>query len=314
MDLGNVRIVADPVNNALIITARAQDYKEIEAVIKELDALPLQVLIDATIVEVTLTGRLRYGLQWYFAHSADPSGAGVLGDMSNLTAPLASAFGGGFTYSLVTNAQKIRLELDLLAKDNKVNVISSPSVMSLNNQEAQIMVGTTVPVATSQTYGTLTAGAAVTSGFQYVDTGTILHVRPRVNAGGLVTMEVRQEVSAAQPVAIGNTNTNQISKRTISSAVAVNSGGTLVLGGLITDNRTTDVTGIPILSQIPYLGALFGTTDKNLTRTELVVLLTPRVVQQKRELDGITQEFKRKLTGLYEELSIRPGTPRTPPR
>ena len=93
-------------------------------------------------------------------------------------------------------------------------------------------------------------------------------------------------------------------------AVAVNSGGTLVLGGLIKDDRTTDVTGIPILSQIPYLGILFGTTDKNLIRTELVVLLTPRVVQQKRELDGITQEFKRKLTGLYEELSITPQAPR----
>jgi general secretion pathway protein D len=139
----------------------------------------------------------------------------------------------------------------------------------------------------------------VNSSFNYVDTGTILAVRPRVNAGGLVSMQVSQTVSAAEPVTIGNTSTNQIRQRVINSSVSVQSGGTLVLGGLIDDKRTNDVTGLPVLSQLPVIGWLFGTTDQNLNRTELVVLLTPRVVQQRRELDGITREFKSKLTGLF---------------
>ncbi|MGI9213023.1 MAG: secretin N-terminal domain-containing protein, partial [Methylococcaceae bacterium] len=203
-DLGTAKIVADPSNNALIIIAKAQEFKEIEAVIKELDVMPLQVLIDATVVEVTLSGSLQYGLEWYFNHG---QGAAVLGqktlgissgssssssDTSGTTSlpdinpeSLASLAGGGFGYSFINAAKDIRMLLNLLASDNKINVISSPSVMVLNNQEAQINVGDTVPLAVGQSnfFGGNLSGSTVTSSFQYVDTGVILRVRPRVNAG-----------------------------------------------------------------------------------------------------------------------------------
>lgn len=310
-EIGGMRIVADPANNALIITAKAQEYKEIEAVIKELDRVPLQVLIDASIVELSLEGQLRYGLQWLFNQG---SGAYALGSTGNLTADAlttaAAAAGGGFSYALVNSAKDIRIVLNALASENKVNVISSPSLMVLNNQEAQINVGDTVPLATAQTTGLAGVGVGnqptITSSFQYVDTGVILHVRPRVNAGGLVTLDITQEVSTPRPTTVGNTDTFIISKRSIESAVAVASGGTIALGGLIRDNQTKDLTGIPFLSKIPFIGSLFGTTTRNRTRTELVVLLTPRVVQERKDMGPITNEFKRRLTGLYEETG-RPG-------
>lgn len=334
-DLGNARIVADPANNALIIIAKAQEFKEIETVIKELDVMPLQVLIDATVVEVTLNGSLQYGLEWYFNHgqgvavlgqkslgisssSSSSSGSSTGTDSTNSNAisdinpeSLASLAGGGFGYSFVSAARDIRMLLNLLASDNKINVISSPSVMVLNNQEAQINVGDTVPLAVGQSnfFGGNMSGSTVTSSFQYVDTGVILRVRPRVNAGGLVTLEIMQEVSTPSEVKVGNTDTYKISKRSIQSAVAVNTGGTLALGGLIRDNRSKGQTGLPFLSKIPYLGNLFGSTKESVDRTELVVLLTPRVVQQKKDIAAVTHEFKRKLTGLFEETG-RPGETR----
>jgi general secretion pathway protein D len=312
-ELGGVRIVADPANNALIITAKAQEYKEIEAVIKELDRVPLQVLIDASIVELSLEGNLRYGLQWLFNQGSNAYALGSTGrDLTAdaLTTAAAAAAGGGFSYALVNSAKDIRVVLNALASENKVNVISSPSLMVLNNQEAQINVGDTVPLATGQS--TLLAGVgagnqpAITSQFQYVDTGVILHVRPRVNAGGLVTLDIRQEVSTPRQTTVGNTDTFIISKRSIESAIAVGNGGTIALGGLIRDNQTEDLTGIPFLSKIPFIGSLFGTTTRNHTRTELVVLLTPRVVQERKDIAPITNEFKRRLTGIYEGTD-RPG-------
>jgi len=323
-DLGMAKIVADPSNNALIIIAKAQEYKEIEAVIKELDVMPLQVLIDATVVEVTLSGNLQYGLEWYFNHgqgvavlgqkslgisssgSGDSGGSSTLPDINPES--LASLAGSGFGYSFVSAGKDIRLLLNLLASDNKINVISSPSVMVLNNQEAQINVGDTVPLAVGQSnfFGGNLSGSTVTSSFQYVDTGVILRVRPRVNAGGLVTLEIMQEVSTPSEVKVGNTDTFKISKRSIQSAVAVNTGGTLALGGLIRDNRSKGQSGLPFLSKIPYLGNLFGSTRESVDRTELVVLLTPRVVQQKKDISAVTHEFKRKLTGLFEETG-KPG-------
>jgi general secretion pathway protein D len=311
-DLGNVRIVADPANNALIVTARAQDYKEIEAVIKELDVLPLQVLIDATIAEVQLTDNLQYGLQWYMAHG---SGAAVLGTPGS--AILEAAASGGFSYSLVAAGRDIRVVLNLLASDNKVNVLSTPSLMVLNNQEANIKVGDQVPILTGQ-YGNFTGsgttpvtGNPVYSSFnsvQYRDTGVLLSVRPRVNAGGLVIMDLEQAVDNVRTQTSGNIDSPTITQRQIKSSVAVNNGDTLVLGGLINERTSFNKTGIPILYELPIIGSLFGQTQKTLDRTELVVLLTPRVVESRVKARDITNEFRRKLTGLYEGAPMKPGT------
>ncbi|MBS1214445.1 MAG: gspD, partial [Proteobacteria bacterium] len=295
MDLGReTRVVADPANNALIIFAKPADYKEIEAVIKELDVMPMQVLIDATVVEVSLKGELQYGLRWYFEHR----------DMGfvrgNPTSSIAQAnLAGGFTYSMVNAAKDIRVQLDLLAANNKVNVLSSPSLMVLNNQEAQINVGDKVPTPTATASNVLPGAATttLTSTLQYQESGTSLRLKPRVNAGGLVIMDVMQEISTPSKVTVNNTDTFQFAQRKIHSTVAVPDGESLALGGLIQDRESDAVTGIPILSQIPYLGWLFSTTIKSKERTELIVLLTPRTVNQKPDITRVTNEFRRRLTG-----------------
>jgi general secretion pathway protein D len=310
MDLGNnIRVVADPANNALIIFAKPADYKEIESVIKELDVMPMQVLIDATVVEVALTGDLQYGLKWYFEQGESGWAQG-----SEIGA-IATAAAGGFTYSLVNASKNIRVQLNLLAKDNKINVLSSPSLMVLNNQEAQINVGDRVPTPTATASNVLPGAptTTLTSTLQYQESGTSLRIKPRVNAGGLVIMDVMQEISTPTKVQVNGTDTFQFAQRKIHSSVAVPSGESLALGGLIQDKESDDVSGMPILSKIPYIGWLFSTTIKRKERTELVVLITPRTLEKRSDGTRVTNEFRRRLTGfgdLEGTGQSEPGYPR----
>jgi len=312
VDLGNnMRIVADPSNNALVILAKPQEYRDIEAVIKQLDVMPLQVLIDATIVEVSLTGSLKYGVQWLFSHGESATALTTSSAANTLTDAAAVAAGastGGFAYALAGN--NIKLLVNALAQDNKINVISSPSLMVLNNQEANINVGDRVPTPTG-TSTNLNSGSAgtpfVTSTIQYQDSGVTLKVRPRVNAGGLVIMEIVQEISTPTKTTVGGVETFSFAQRKIQSQVAVAGGDTLALGGLISNKSSNTQNGIPYLNQIPWLGALFGATNKEIQRTELVVLLTPRVVEKRQDAAAVTNEFRRKLTG------FGPGAAAAPP-
>lgn len=306
--IGNIRIVADPPNNALIITAKAQEYKEIEAVIKELDVLPLQVLIDATIAEVVLTDNLKYGIKWYFQQG---SNAGILRGIIDDYAEKAISAAQGYSFSYVMAGKDLRVLLQAQADKGKVNMLSAPSLMVLNNQEASMRVGDQVPILTGQ-YGNFTGGSSTITGnpvyssfnsVQYRDTGVLLNVRPRVNSGGLVNMDIIQTVSNVKPQPSGDTQqiaSPTIAQRQIKSTVAVQNGETLVLGGLIRENTSTTKSGIPLLYELPIIGDLFGATDMASERTELVVLLTPRIVDNQVKGREISNEFRRKLTGLYD--------------
>ena len=306
-DVGEVRIIADATNNSLVIVATAQEYEIIEEVIKKLDIVPLQVLVDATIIEVRLTDGLRYGLQWFFEHKGGSFlGTGILKDSTipinpNVPATFAAA-ASGFSYVLAAN--DVSVVLNALASDSKINVVSSPSLMVLNNQEASIKVGDQISIRTSST--TNTSGGAdplVTSQFQQQDTGVTLLVKPRVNPGGLVIMDVDQKVDNAAEASFGDSGNPDIFQRQIKSSVAVQSGETLVLGGLISETTTESESGIPFLYNLPLIGFLFGTTDTSVVKQELVILITPRVVENTRDARAVTLEFKRKLTGIYEEVS-----------
>ncbi|ANE55609.1 type II secretion system secretin GspD [Methylomonas sp. DH-1] len=309
-DMPNVKILADEGNNALIIVATAQEYAVIQRVLKQLDVLPLQVLIDATIVEVTLNDDLKYGLQWFFNHNNGGTNQITGGsdqglDVLNLTEKAAKALStGGFTYAFSSGSKDIQAVLNASAKNNNVNVISSPSLMVLNNQEASIKVGDSVPIRSSVSTN-LTSGGAnntpiQTSSIQMIDTGVNLSVRPRVNAGGLVLMDILQSVNQAIKTTTSDTiDSPTIQKREIESSVAVQSGETIVLGGLIRENNDYLRDGVPLLHEIPLIGPLFGGTTRNKDKTELVVLLTPRVMKSRQDAQDITQEFKRKLSGIY---------------
>ena len=228
--------------------------------------------------------------------------------MAVLPTPGSPTRAYAFSYSLVAAGKDVRLLLTAEANKNKVNVLSSPSLMVLNNQEATIKVGDQVPILTGQ-YGNFTGTGTTITGnpvyssynsVNYRDTGVLLTVRPRVNAGGLVIMDLEQAVDDVKEQTSGNINSPTITQRQIRSSVAVASGETLVLGGLIKEQTGNNRSGIPLLHDLPIIGSLFGSTNKTFARTELVVLLTPRVVENRGSAREITNEFRRKLTGLYD--------------
>lgn len=318
-----VRIIADEINNSIVVVATPQEYEKIHTVITQLDVMPLQVLIDATIVSVVLDDRLKYGIEWFLSHdnggtnvitSKNTSGgrsgpavnAPITGGIS-LRDAVAGVATGGLSYAFVSNSGDIRAILNASANDNKVNVISSPSLMVLNNQEASIQVGDEIPLRTSQSSTIPTTGQSFnqsglvqTSAIQQRKTGVKLKVKPRVNASGLVIMDIEQSVERPQKTTDSNIDSPTISTREITSNVAVHSGETVVLGGLIDENDTFNENGIPFLYQLPLIGPLFGATEKIKVKTELVVLITPRVVGSMQDGRLITDEFRRKLTGIYD--------------
>jgi general secretion pathway protein D len=301
-----VRVIPDEDNNSLVIVATAQAYKTLMDVITKLDISPLQVLIDATIIEVNLTDSLKHGIQWYFKHGFAGIGMAETKLSSNTDGSLAANY-DGFSYSVTDNASGVRAVLTALAEQNNVKVISSPSLMVLNNQEAMINVGDKVPIAVSSSTNTSGGGGEgtspiVTNLIDMVDTGVTLNITPRVNAGGMVIMTIEQEANEAITTTSSTLNSPTIQQRKIKSSIAVQSGDTIVLGGLIKDKRTGINSGIPLLKDIPYLGWLFSNQEKSVIRTELVVLITPRIVQNRNDAVLITTGFKRKLTGIFEEL------------
>jgi general secretion pathway protein D len=301
---GDIKIVADIANNSLIIIATPQEYSKILPVIKQLDIMPLQVLIDATIAQVDLKDDLKYGIKWFFANGDDAIGSGTA-HAFDLTA--AAATGG---LSAIYDAGSIKALLYAQADLNNVKIISSPSLLVLNNQEAKINVGDQVPIQTSTlsnaiaSTGTGTGnnnntGFAQANQIQYKDTGVTLEVTPRVNSNGMVIMDIQQIVSVAKETKTGVTTSPTINKEEIESTIAVKDGETLALGGLIQTTNQNNKSGIPFLHELPLIGPLFGSTDAKDDRQELVVLLTPRVVKTKQDARVVTDEFKRKLSNIY---------------
>jgi general secretion pathway protein D len=291
-----IRITPDNVNNALLIRCLPSEYAEIQQALKELDIPPLQVLIEASVAEVTLTNQLQYGIQYYF-HGGSTKVIQTTSTSQSVAAALP-----GFA-AIFTDGQSIPLILSALQSLTTVTVLSAPELMVLNNQTASLQVGDEVPIATEQSQSTLTSNAPVINSIQYQNTGVILKVTPRVNAGGLVTMDVSQEVSDVSTTTTSTLNSPTISERLISSSVAIHDGQTVALGGLISDSRNNGKSGIPVLQNIPVLGNLFSTTNNNLNRTELLVLLTPHVVGDQYQAQAVTDELREKLSATEAALA-----------
>lgn len=299
-----IRVVADEYNNALLIYAPGSEYRKIEAALRRLDLSPTQVLIEASILEVTLNDETRFGLQWFFEGGLGDGyrGSGLLTDRNSQalgrTVP-------GFSYSITNAAGQVRAVLNALATKSLVNVISSPSVMVLDNHTATIHVGDQQPIrSATQT----TDGGVTTSSIQYKDTGVMLQVTPSANSGGMVSMLIKQSVTDVGTVddATGQRSFNQ---RQMASKVAVRTGETVILGGLIRDSDNNGKQGIPWLVDVPVLGHLFGTTTTGTKRTELLVMITPRVVQSDQQVRDLGSEMRRRMSS----LQVLPGWERFEP-
>jgi len=284
---GNVRVVADEENNSLMIYSTGLQFRLIKTALDQLDVEATQVLIEASILEVTLTDKMRYGLEWTFNNSLGDgyNGTGLLTEGAS---EILSATVPGFSYAVADSAGNINAVLNALAEDNLINVISSPSVMVLDNHDAYIHVGDQVPIFSATT---TTDGGVQTQSVEYKDTGVQLNVRPSVNAGGLVTMQIEQSVTDVGSIDAA-TGQRAFLERSIMSRVAVRSDESVVLGGLIRENATNTESGIPLLYKLPVLGPLFGTTDKEDRRTELLVIITPKAIYNEEDLRKVSDEMR----------------------
>lgn len=302
-----IRVVANERNNALLIRATAGEYEMIYDTLKRLDIVPLQVMIEATIAEVTLNDDLRYGLNWFFEGQID-QGTNELTLSDTQTGAVAAQFPG---FSYLFESSSARVVLEALSRITDVKVISSPQLFVLDNQPARLQVGDEVPVATASVRSVIDDDSPVVNEIQFRDTGVILEVTPRVTTGGLVTLEIRQEVSDVVRTTTSNLESPTIQTRSIESTVAVQSASTVALGGLIQDNRERRESGLPVLSDIPVLGNLFKTTETRTERTELLILLTPRVARDRREAEAITRELQQRMRSvgaLNERLQGEPAS------
>jgi general secretion pathway protein D len=316
-----IRFVADEVTNAVIVTTYPRLWKEMEETIKKLDRMPRQVLIEVLAAEVTLTDEMRLGVEWAvrsgrFDASSSPSGT-LPGRPAQSLIPLGGAVPLGFNFFTFA-ADKFLAALNALATENKVNVLSNPSIMTAENKKAVINVSTSVPIVTSQQVPVATGGItgnAITQTVEYKDAGIILTVTPRIGEQGTVALDVKQEVNEVGENEPPPINSPRFTKREAETSVVLLRDQTLVLGGLIQNKRTRIRTGIPWLNRIPILGYLFGSVQDTTEKTELVLLITPRVVGTAVDAARITDQMRRVTPELEQSIRRAPRSPAptTPP-
>ncbi|KJU85975.1 General secretion pathway protein D [Candidatus Magnetobacterium bavaricum] len=302
----DTRIFYDDKTNSLIILALPKDYMFIEDLIKKIDIVPRQVLIEAMIVEIQLNEGLEFGVEWFLnskfgGHDTNLNswttsyGTNVLS--FDPTKPMAT---NAFTFAALNANSAVQGLLQTLSSKSTVNILSSPHILVTDNKEAKIQVGNKIPIATSST--NISGTTSLQQTYQYTDTGVILKVKPHINDSGLVNLEVSQEVSDVGAVISNGVNSPTITTRNISTNMVVQDGKSVVMGGMIQESSDNSGKGIPILSDIPILGYLFGYHKNTVKKTELMVIITPRVVKSIDEAAKMTEEFKSKLTGLQKRL------------
>ena len=309
---GEINVVVDETNNALVIRAFARDYRNIVETIKKLDIYPKQVLIEVLMAEITLDDANKFGIEWARFATREGTNPPLAQEIILNAVPAAAPFnqalaaGANFRYSIVELGGKISAAINAAASDNRLKVVSSPHILASNNKEAKIQVGASQPILTN-TYTTGIA-AGTTTGvvegtIEYKDIGIILTLTPRISDGGLVSMEVSVENSTVANTALGSLNNVPVfNKRTAKTVISIMEGQTIVLGGLIEETREANKSGVPLLSKIPLLGAVFGFQSYEKKKTELLILMTPHVISDLAQSNRITQEFKEKIEGLKKEM------------
>ena len=301
---GEIKIVADEVNNALLVRCSPQDFEVIKETIRQLDIVPKQVLIDVKIFEVVLTGNLSMGVSAFLqrrtnannittaSFSARPSD-GIPAGLN-----IATFANIGMTRELVAflNAQETR---------SRSRVLSAPSIVASDNVEAHIQVGQEIPILTAQGVvpGGTGGGSLFTNSIQNRSTGVILNVTPRINPSGWVTLKVNQEVSSPGPPPIGSSiESPSINIRSVTTQLTVKDGETIAIGGIISETKGVAKNRVPLLGDIPGVGLLFGNSSYTNDRTELIALITPRLIEDIDQAHDLTEELKSQLKSLRKDL------------
>jgi general secretion pathway protein D len=310
------RIIADPSTNSLIIYGTAQEFHNIKNILRELDIVPRQVLLDVLVAEVTLTDDQSFGVDYEIGRKGGDvrifdrqfgSRAGVLtGILSGLAAANAAGitqFPGGVS-GVIGTGNAVRALINALQSDSRIKILSSPSILATDNKPARIQVGSEEPVATG-TVSAAVGGVASSTTIQYRNTGRIVTIIPQVNSLGLVNLQILAEVSQrGANVVVGNEADSfpSFDTRQAETTAVVQDGDTLAIGGIIAENKSRDRAGIPYLMNLPVIGRFFGSTTDTLRRTELVMLITPHVIRNREESQKVTEAFKNSLSTVRNEL------------
>lgn len=298
-----IKITAIEENNQILINANAQEYESIMSAVSRLDVEPLQVLIEVKIIEVSLSENNRFGVQWTF-EEASGEVAGSFTGIDTASAVFGSGLADARTLSYVLKSRSAQATIAALDSTSDITVLSTPSILVLNNKSANINVGDEIPVVTNSFNGGFNGGGTDNnqnlqrSSVQFRQTGITLDVTPRINPGGLVYLELTQEVSVPSKEVDPISQNRSISNRSIQTEIAIQSGQTVIMGGLISENITKDRSGVPLLSRLPLLGNLFGQKSKTVSRTELIILITPTVIENPEQAKQLTKEYISQFKGL----------------
>ncbi|RPI32776.1 MAG: type II secretion system protein GspD [Hyphomicrobiaceae bacterium] len=311
-----VLIVADESNNALVITATSQEYRRMRRILEQIDVQPNQVLLEATIAEVTLNDQLAMGLRWFLqagnfqfrftdlgaTSATNPNTNGI----SAIPPPVIPGFPG---FSTFFNTPNVQVVLNALSSITDVNIVSSPTLMVLDNKRATLQVGDEVPIVTQSAVAVQVPGAPIVNSVNMRNTGIILNITPRINDGGRVLLDIEQEVSTAVTTTTSGIASPTIQQRRIKTTVSVDDGNCIVLGGLIQDKATNTRNQAPLVGDIPVLGNLFKNKDDRIERTELLIAITPKIVKDNGQIRAIAAEFRDKIN-----LTTRPQRQAPPDR
>lgn len=325
---GSVQVFADEVTNTLIVRASATDYQQVRKVLERLDTSSRQVLVQVMVAEVTLNDTLQYGVEWWLKSALSVNGKkwpGFLGldgsiapqvtmpsGTTGLSTPSVTGTSTGLNYAVFGSAGQVIGMLNVLSQDTDVNVLSTPHVLASDGKVARVEIGNEVPVVT-QTVSTPTSSVlgssfSTSNSVQYRPTGILLEVKPSITASGKVSMSISQEVSSVgNSVAAGGSAYPSFQKRKVTTDATIEDGKTVMLAGLIEDNDRDAVTGIPGLKDLPVFGALFGTTKKERRKTELLITITPYIVNNQDDGDRVAGAFQdglKKLHGLLAKSAI----------
>ncbi|HWQ69326.1 MAG TPA: secretin N-terminal domain-containing protein, partial [Patescibacteria group bacterium] len=313
--VGEVTIVSDETTNALIIKTSPRNYEIIEATIKQIDIVPKQVLIELMLARITLGDSFSFSLEEIIRSGqflvagqyGGPIAAAVAGVVQNPTDKLLK----GMTFAFV-DKDKVRVVLRNLVEVSKAEVLANPHLLTANNKEAAIQIGQEVPIPTGvQTLGTTSSNETGTSSnlfstFQRKDIGIILKIKPHVNEKRLVTLDIETENLSISSEAVASEGGDSFSKVTTKTAVVVQDGQSLLIGGIIRTDKSKGYTGIPFLSSIPLLGYLFRGTTESLNRDELLILITPHVVGTPEEGKLMSEQFKSRVESLEKLMKSSP--------
>jgi general secretion pathway protein D len=308
---GGGGVVVDKATNTILFRATSDDYADIVRLLRELDRTSKQVLIEVTVAQVAVDDSLTLGVDWIF-RNLNNSGLNVT-QLGGNTAGASTAFGGftGFAITQLDRLGQPRAVLNALASDNKVTVLSNPSLIARNGESASIQVGQDVPILTSQQTNSSTGGSGIISSVQYRNTGTILKIKPVIHSSDQVDMEVNQEVSSVANNTTGGISSPTINKSSLDTKLTLKHGSTYVLGGLISNNVDKNRSGVPFLKDIPIIGQAFSKTVDSTKRNELVILITPYIISDDGEARAVTDAFRKQLGAWAQEQKPTLSEPAT---